>query len=66
MESNLSLVDSGLSILESNELYFEYALMCDEISQYFESKGDLPRSLEYLKLARKMSQNQTFIGVNQS
>ncbi|MFB4212873.1 hypothetical protein ACE1TH_13270 [Shouchella sp. JSM 1781072] len=66
MENNMSLVKAGLDILESNEFYFEYAEMCDEISQYFESKGDLPRSLEYSKRARHMGKKQTFIGVNQS
>ncbi len=66
LENNLSLVKTGLDMLESNEQYFEYTEMCDEISQYFESKGDLALSLEYSKLARKMSKNQTIVGVNQS
>ncbi|MED4128195.1 hypothetical protein [Shouchella miscanthi] len=66
LENNITLVNTGLATLESDELFFEYALMCDEISQYFESKGDLARSLEYLKLARKMGQNNHIVGVNQT
>lgn len=66
LEDDSSLIESGLNKLEYNELFFEYSGLCEEISQYFESKKDVETALKYARLSIEMNKKQTNLGVEQS
>lgn len=66
IENSLSLVESGIRELEKNELFFECSEVSEEVSLFYESKGDFCNALKFSKLSNAMNKNQTKLGVDQS
>ncbi|GAF24015.1 MULTISPECIES: hypothetical protein [Shouchella] len=62
LDNDFSEVLIGVEMLKANEKYFECSEIYDEISQYFESKGELATALKYARLVHTMSKKQSNVG----
>ncbi|MFS0788812.1 aspartate phosphatase [Shouchella sp. 1P09AA] len=66
IENNFKLVELGLDLLKANNQYFDCAEICEEVSLFFENKGDMENALKYSRLSNDMTKQQTNLGVDQS
>ncbi|MCM2676598.1 response regulator aspartate phosphatase [Alkalicoccobacillus plakortidis] len=55
-------VDQGIQMLKDDELYFDTAEVCEEISNFYEKEGNYKLALNYMKIAREMNVLQFTLG----
>ncbi|MDQ0205392.1 response regulator aspartate phosphatase [Alkalicoccobacillus murimartini] len=55
-------VDRGIQMLQEEELYFDAAEVCEEISRFYEKEGKYNLALNYMKIARDMNVLQFTLG----
>lgn len=65
IEDDISLVNKGLELLESQEYFVESRFMAKEISKHFEEVFDLEKALHFSEYAKEMK-SKIILGVDQS
>ncbi|MEK4566327.1 hypothetical protein MKX54_16785 [Alkalihalobacillus sp. FSL R5-0424] len=59
--SRMDMVEEGLQVLYSNELFFEYSEMALEIADFFEGKKDFENAFKYLKKHKETPTNKNIL-----
>ncbi len=55
-------VNKGVQMLIHDELYFDASEVCEEITYFYEKRGDFELALKYMKIARDMNVLQFTLG----